>query len=94
MIRTRLPRRFVEHLTGSQAWTDAADPEHELFARIRAARVLADGARSVELSTDERAALLDYAEAAAIGASQGIEPGDTEALADLNAARAAVRRLS
>jgi hypothetical protein len=93
-MRVRFTRRVLEHLSGSQAATDSTQPDYALFRKVLDAPTRKDGSATLELSDEERAELLIYVEVFEIGASQNIYPGETDGLADLNAARAAVRALS
>lgn len=93
-MRVRLSYRVLEHLSGSQAATDRTQPDYELFHKVLHAPTRKDGSAYLELTDEERAELLIYVEVFEIGASQNIYPGEADTLADLNAARAAVRALS
>lgn len=93
-MKIRIPRRVLEHLSGSNAAQDKTDPDHAFMSRVLATPTRKDGSALVELTDAERADLADtWVEAMATGAEQNMHDGP-ESLADLNAARAALRQLT
>ena len=97
-MKIRISARVLSYLSGSSPWQGqnySNDPEVEasavsLFAKLREARLRADGSVAVELIGREHGVLYDYADMMSIQDDAG---QDMDALADLNAAKALLRNL-
>lgn len=97
-MKVRFPRRVRQHLSGSQCAFDTTEPDYDVFQRVLTPKARKDGSVVVDLDDDERQALVLYVDVMAIGAADNTgadnDPADrADALADLNAARAALRQL-
>ncbi|ASR86443.1 hypothetical protein I5J47_gp71 [Mycobacterium phage Arib1] len=97
-MKHRVTARVLSHLSGSQAWQSPTPTYNNavdvaLMAKLRDARRRADGSTTVDLADDEAAVLREYVDVMAIAAADNAGPGDPDATADLNAARAMLRRL-
>ncbi len=90
----RVSARVIAHLSGSQAWQNPDSRvdalSESLMAVVKSANPRKDGSVTVKLTEAQRSALRDYAEVMAMGAADHVVPGETDALAELNAARALV----
>jgi hypothetical protein len=100
----RLSDRFLSHLDGTGAWqavqhrspdpaAEGIDPEDVvLFTKILDAKPRADRSVTVRVTAPEAAALHLHAEVLVAGAVDNLP--DPDALADLNAGRAAARAMN
>lgn len=94
--RVRVAWRLLDHMKGSQAYTDRDSwPQaFDLIRRIEAAPARADRSRHLAMSRAEQEVVYSYAEMLALAARDDAGPGDPDATADLNTARAALRALA
>ena len=100
-MQVRVTTRVIEYLAGTQVWADEkADrpvdfrelSDRNLMRKLIHTMPHKDNSVTVELAWPERDALLVFVEALENSASQSLP--DPDALADLNAARALIRRLT
>jgi hypothetical protein len=100
-MQVRVSSRVLDYLSGSQAWQDEQHgkpedfrelSERSLMRRLQGAKRRKDGSVTVELSYGERDALWHYTTTLEMLAEQNLP--DPDALAELNAACALIRRLA
>jgi hypothetical protein len=94
--KVRLPARVLFFLDGTQAARDASQDDHPAIRKALDPTPRKDGSVVVELSPAERDVIVDYVEVLEIGALDNCGPDSADrpdALADVNAARAAIRGL-
>jgi len=101
MSTVRVTARVLDYLSGTQAWADevADRPERlgelsdrTLMRMLIGAPAHKDGSITLDLAWPQRDALRVFAEAMENAAAQNLP--DPDALAELNAARALLRRLA
>ncbi|QNL29815.1 hypothetical protein SEA_WEBSTER2_47 [Mycobacterium phage Webster2] len=98
-MKYRVTARVLSHLSGSQAWQSPrpgynTPADITAMTKLRDARRRADGSTTVDLDDAEAAVLRGYVDVMAIAAADNAGPDDPDATADLNAARAMLRRLN
>jgi hypothetical protein len=93
--RVRISRRFLLYLSGTGAWNKREDdPElYDVLVKVKAAPEAKDHSTTLPLDDAERAVLYHYADYFANACGDAAGPDDMDSLADLNAARAAMRQL-
>jgi hypothetical protein len=109
-VSVNVPARMSAWLEGTQVAADLtasagrtptevetsnmSDPIAQVIVALRAARSRADGSTTVRLSAEQLRDLATYAGYLADSCSDNVGSGDMGALAELNAARATVRRVA